>query len=325
MRGMGVLVDSSASLVVAVALVGLEVGGPVLVAPDDGVVGGDSVGKGVALAVVVDVVAVDVEDAAGGAGALLGNGLEAVGDELTVGGGRGLEVLLELGGAAVQGGVGGGVGLGGAAALTVGNGGLLARGAVAGDGRATSQAGVDGLDGLARTSSIDLQRNLVALEAKAATLDKLGRAKLGEAEVANSVDIVLARGIETVDLSKVDSDLLGLTSSKGSEVLLLEVLGGHAQAYTLELGLGSVPANMELIDGEGVQDGALVHDVVALGAIVGDGGLDSGVVNTGQGDADGGGELLGVDGGGRGQTGEGKSSEGVFHDGQRGSNKEKML
>lgn len=97
-RSVSVLVDGSAGLVIAVALGGLHGALPVLVAPDNGVVRRDSVGESARVAVVVDIRAVDAQYASGGVGALLGNGLEAVGNALTVSGGSRLEVLLELGG-----------------------------------------------------------------------------------------------------------------------------------------------------------------------------------------------------------------------------------
>ena len=155
--------DGGASLVVSVALGGLHGAIPVLVAPDDGIVRRDSVSESARVAVVVYIRAVDFQDAPGGVGALLGNGLEAVGNALTVSRGSGLEVFLELGSRAVEGGISSSVGLGGAALLTIGNGGLLAGRAVALDGGTALKSNVDGLGDLGGTLAVDVERDRVAV------------------------------------------------------------------------------------------------------------------------------------------------------------------
>lgn len=313
-RSMSVLVDGGAGLVIAVALGALHGAVPVLVAPDNGVVRRDSVGESARVTVVVDIGAVDLQDSSGGVGALLGNGLEAVGDALTVSGGRGLEVLLELGSRAIEGGISSGVGLGGAAPLTFGNGGLLAGRAVALDGGTALKSNMDGLGDLGGTLAVDVERYGVAVVEDGLVTDQLSRSELGNTELTGSANIVDTRLVEAVDLGEINNDLLALTGLESSECALVKGLA-KAELDTVELSLLGVLGNLKVVGRDLVKDGTLVQDVVALAAVVGDDSLDSSVANGSDGDADGNSSLLGVDGSGGGEASQGKRSERVLHDG----------
>jgi hypothetical protein len=229
--GVGLLVEDGGGLVLGVA--GLAQTGEV--GEEDGAVGdvaggGDGVGQDVGAAALVLVVAVG-GGGGGGAGAVAGDGGQARGD-LVLGrrGGR-LEVGANLGA-----GAGGGGGRGGqlvAVGQRGADGGELGAGAAGLDRGALGQ--VDGLVDLGGQGAIDGDGELLGVVGEGAR--ELGGVLLSVGDKTLGEDLEVTTIVERVESSSLNSDLLGLSSLEGNEVLSRQARGQEAELDALESNL----------------------------------------------------------------------------------------
>lgn len=228
---MGVLVDDSVGLVLAVASAGQgdhvveEVGAVGLVAGAGQGVGDDTVGAGT-----VDVGAVEAGDTAGAGATLADDAGEDGGDRVAGGSGGRLEVLSHPGGRAGGGGGLSRAGKAGAVGQGGADGGKAAASAVALDNAALLMEGNAGGSSL---RAFDLGLQLVGVERNGAGEDSA--VSLGEGESTVRLNVELATGGKVVHLGNIEGDLYRFTSTNVLESLLREVLGVHAKTKTIEL------------------------------------------------------------------------------------------
>lgn len=197
-------------------------GGEVQRAVDDVAAAGEGVGQDVAGAGAVDVGAVGLAHAGRGRAALGRDLGEDARDLGAGGGGARLEVLVDLGGGARD---GGGAGLGGeraAGGLGVDGGGLLGPGAVALHGGALGVL-VELAADLVGRGAVDLGGERVGAVGQGA--GELGAVRFGSEEGPDGDDVERASRGEVVDLGGLPFGLYGLASGDGLESIFGQVGG----------------------------------------------------------------------------------------------------